>query len=132
MNAPPRKAPTDRQRPSTARRVTRSTERAQEEQDKRGLCIHIDGADHTVVFSDVTPQVARQVRSVTGMGFMQIVAGIAASPDVDLIAAFLWVEKLLAGEKVTLQSIDVDYDAVFADDFDISDPEDDEVTGPEA
>ena len=86
-----------------------------------------------VRFGDVTPDIARQLRQNTGMGFMQIIA-IAVSPDVDLLAAFIWVSRLIDGERIPLNKIEVDYNAVFADDFDISDAidGDDEVTGPEA
>lgn len=120
-------------RPSTARKVTRKTEEKRDAANDAGLRITIAGESHTVRFGDVTPAIARQLRSEVGLGFMQLITEIAKAPEVDLLAAFVWTSKLVNGERVPLSSIDISYDDVFADDFDMGDAnDDDEVTGPEA
>lgn len=117
---------------SPARKVTRKTEEKRDSANDSGLTITVGGESYTVHFGDVTPQIARQLRAETGLGFMALLAEISKAPEVDVVAAFIWVAKLVNGERVPLKSIDVAYEDIFDDDFDVADADADEVTGPEA
>ncbi len=119
-------------RPSPARKVTRKTEEKRDAQNDAGLKITVAGESYSVHFGDITPTIARRLRAELGCGFMQLVKELASAPEVDIVAGFIWVCKLVAGENVPLSSVEVSYSDIFADDFDMADANEDEVTGPEA
>lgn len=109
-------------RPSTARKVTRKTEESRESALDQGLRISMDGEVFEVRIGDITPTMARELRSKVGFGPMQLVAQCAADPDVDLLSAFVWLARRIAGELVRFEDVEVTYAQLLSDGFDVSAP----------
>lgn len=120
-------------RPSAARKHTRSTDAKRTDALEQGLRITIDGEAYTVRLGDVTSTMTRELRRATGMSFNQVMNLVQTDPDSDVIAAFIWVARRIAGEKVDVDDVVVTYTQLLDDGFDVSLPgareEDD---GPEA
>lgn len=119
-------------RPSTARKVTRSSEKAREAALDSGLRITIDGDDFDVRLGDVTSSMARELRNNTGMGPLQLINATAVSPDVDLLSAFVWLARRQRGEFVAFEAVEVTYGQMLSDGFDVGFPEVEAETDPEA
>lgn len=120
-------------RPSAARKHTRSTDAKRTDALEQGLRITIDGEAYTVRLGDVTSTMTRELRRATGMSFNQVMNLVQTDPDSDVIAAFIWVARRIAGEKVDVDDVVVTYTQLLDDGFDVALPgareEDD---GPEA
>ncbi len=109
-------------RPTTARKVTRKTEESRESALDQGLRISMDGEVFEVRIGDITPTMARELRSKIGFGPMQLVGQLAADPDVDLLSAFVWLARRIAGELVRFEDVEVTYAQLLSDGFDVSTP----------
>lgn len=122
---------TETKRPTTARKVTRSSEAAREAELNRGLRITLDGEVFDVRVGDITSPMAREVRANLGFGPMQLINQCAADPDIDLISAFVWLARRIKGEMVRFADVEVDYAQLLSDGFDIDVPGNEE-PDPEA
>lgn len=109
-------------RPSTARKVTRKTEENRESALDQGLRINLDGEVFDVRLGDITSPMARELRAKIGCGPMQLVAQLATDPDVDLLSAFVWLARRIAGEMVRFEDVEVTYAQLLSDGFDVSTP----------
>ena len=96
-------------RPSAARKQTRSTEANRENELERGIRINLDGEVHEVRVGDVTSTLARELRRASGMSFQTLMREVTADPDLDSIAAFVWLARRMAGETVELDDVLVTY-----------------------
>lgn len=96
-------------RPSAARKQTRSTEASRENELERGIRINLDGEVHEVRVGDVTSTLARELRRASGMSFQTLMREVTADPDLDSIAAFVWLARRMAGETVDLDDVLVTY-----------------------
>lgn len=117
-------------RPSTARKVTRTSEANRNAALDSGLRITMDGENFDVRLGDVTPAMARDLRNHTGMGPLQLINATAIAPDVDLLSAFVWLARRQRGEFVAFESVEVSYKQMLSDGFDVGFPEAEE--SPEA
>lgn len=122
---------TDAKRPTTARKVTRSSEAKRESALDQGLRITLEGEVHEVRVGDITSAMAREVRANLGFGPMQLIRQCAADPDIDLISAFVWLARRIKGEMVRFSDVEVDYAQLLSDGFDVDVPGDEE-PDPEA
>lgn len=111
------------QRPSTARKVTRTTEAKRESDLDNGLRISIEGEPYEVRIGDITSTLARELRAKVGFGPMQLIRQCAIDPDVDLLSAFVWLARRIAGELVRFEDVEVTYAQLLSDGFDVSVPE---------
>lgn len=122
-------------RPSLDRTHTKTSEKARKETLDTGLRITVDGRTYEARLGEVTPPIARNLRRETGMGFMDLLAAMQRSPDIDLIAAFVWVARMIRGEFLPIEVVeaDIDYSTLLADGFDVdvAGPESVDVTDPE-
>lgn len=109
-------------RPTTARKVTRKTEESRESALDHGLRITMEGEDFEVRVGDITPTMARELRSNIGCGPMQLIRQCAIDPDVDLLSAFVWLARRIAGELVRFEDVEVTYAQLLSDGFDVSTP----------
>lgn len=109
-------------RPSAARRHTRTTEENRDAELDRGYRLTIDGEVYEARVGDVTPQIARELRANTNMGFMRLLAALSIDPDVDLLSAAVWVARRVRGEFVDFDDVEVSYRQILADGFDIEEP----------
>jgi hypothetical protein len=118
-------------RPTTARKVTRTTEENRDAELDRGLRVTIDGEAYEVRVGDITSTLARELRSKLGFGPMQLINQCAVDPDVDLLSAIVWLARRIAGELVRFEDVEVTYAQLLSDGFDIDLPGDSE-PDPEA
>lgn len=118
-------------RPTTARKVTRTSETNRESALDQGLRITMEGDVFEVRVGDITPSLARELRQHIGCGPMQLIRQCAVDPDVDLISAFAWLARRIAGELVRFEDVEVTYAQLLADGFDVATPGDAE-PDPEA
>jgi hypothetical protein len=121
-------------RPTTARKVTRKTEEKRQSGLDEGLRLTIDGAEYVVRAGDLTALDSRELRRQVGFSFTGLLGAFQSAPDIDLIAAVVWLARRIRGE-VTLSYDDVagemGYDVLDhiefaeagAEDVDAADPE---------
>lgn len=122
-------------RPSLARKHTRSSEDKRTAQLDTGLRITVEGDVFEVRIGDVTPELARELRALTGMSFMRLLSLCGEDPDVDVLTAFEWLARRVRGEDVELSQIQFTYADLMSDEFDIAEAgaeSEDEANNPEA
>lgn len=113
-------------RPPLARKHTRTTEAARKAALEAGIRMTIDGESYTVRMGDGTPAIARTLRRYTGMGFNSFLSALASDPDTDLVSAFVWVARTVAGERLDFEDVQVTFAQMLGDDFDVED-----ISGPD-
>lgn len=106
-------------RPSLARKHTRSSEQSRNDALNAGLRITIDGEHYEARLRDVPPSLARELRRESGMGFIELMKEISREPDADLLSAFVWVARRLRGEFVAFDEVEVTYEQILSDSFDV-------------
>lgn len=109
-------------RPGTTRKVTRTTEANREDALDQGLRITMEDEVFEVRVGDVTSAMAREVRQHIGCGPMQLIRQCAVDPDIDLISAFVWLARRIAGEVVRFDDVEVTYAQLLSDGFDVDTP----------
>jgi hypothetical protein len=111
-------------RPSAAPKVTTSSEKNREEALDQGLRITLDDETFEVRVGDITSALARELRSQIGFGPMQLIRQCAVDPDVDLLSAFVWLARRIAGDLVRFEDVEVTYAQLLSDGFDVATPGD--------
>lgn len=108
-------------RPTAARKVTTKTEANRAAALDEGVRFKLDDGGEWYVLrpSDVTPEVAREVRRVTGRSFMRLMGDIAIDPDIDVLAEGVWAARRIKGEQVELSEVQVTYQMLLSDGFEI-------------
>lgn len=101
-------------RPPLQRKHTRKTEESRQAALDTGLRIVADGEVYEVRLGDITPSIAREVRREFNMGPQRFLATMAADPDVDLLAGFMWLARRIRGEYADLETVmeDVGYNTM--------------------
>lgn len=87
-------------RPSTARKVTRKTEGKRDEALNEGVSISWDGKVYTVRAGDLTGLDSAALRRECGYSFAGLLKALNKDPDIDLIAALVWLSRRIDGEKL--------------------------------
>lgn len=113
-------------RPANVRKVTTKTEANRREALDAGLRFKYDGEWLYLRAADVSSELAREFRKVTGHSFRWLMETIAEDFDIDLLTDAVWVAKRIRGDEVEVDEIRVDYALIASDDFDI------EEAGPRA
>lgn len=113
------------QRPSIARKHTRKSDESQQKALDEGMRITLSDDVYEVRLGDITPSIAREVRREFGMGPQRFLATMAADPDVDLLAGFMWLARRIRGEYVELEAVmeDVGYKTLLENDIEFGSPE---------
>lgn len=115
------------QRPSIQRKHTRKTDANRTAALDAGMVVTVDGEKYEVRVGDVTPAIAREVRRNFGMGVQSLLREMARDPDLDVLAGFMWIARLIRGEQVDLEEVEenLDYSALTDEDFSaaIAEPE---------
>jgi len=122
---------TTAKRPNLNRKVTPKSEAKRDEALNQGLSLTVDGRVYTVRAGDLTGMDAAALRREVGMSFMGLMKAMQSDPDVDLIAALMWLSRRIEGEKLlsyeeVAQEVgyDVDIDLVDAEEpEEAADPE---------
>lgn len=107
MTTPSKKAASTR--PSTARKVTRKTEERRRAPLEEGVRFTIDDESYVLRLGDVTPKIARRFRATLGFSFNTGWQLLQQDTDIDLIAAMVWVARLVAGEDIGIDDVDLSY-----------------------
>lgn len=67
--------------------------------------IEFDGQTYVVRQSDMTGQDARALRQEVGLSFQGLLKQMQTDPDIDLVAAFIWLARRIKGDIVTYDAI---------------------------
>lgn len=106
-------------RPSLNRKHTRASDTNREEALDAGVQLTIDGIEYVARVGDVTSEIARELRAATGMGFLKLIDLVTEDPDIDIIAALVWIARRIKGERIAYVDVSVTYAQMLSDDFDV-------------
>ena len=124
------KAPASR--PSTRRKVTRSSQAARKKALNEKLSIRVNGTVHTLRVGDMTALDDHALRTQYGMPFEGMVQAMAAGDRaLDLMAAIIWMARRTNGEEL-LTYAEVAAEIGFDGDIRDVDPNEPEDDSPEA
>lgn len=117
-------------RPSTARKVTRKTEEKRDEALDQGVSITVDGRAYTVRAGDLTGLDSSALRRECGYSFAGLMREMRRDPDIDLVAAVMWLARRIEGEQM-LSYDDVAGEVGYGIDLEVKDaePEDESPEG---
>lgn len=95
------------QRPTTARKPTRTTKAKAESALDSGLKITLDGEDYIVREGDLTDRLERELREEYGGSWEAFKRELGTDPGLDTIGTFIWLARRVAGEKVTRDDVEL-------------------------
>lgn len=101
------------QRAKVGGKVTRKTEEKRQAELDLGLTVNVNGEDYTVRQGDLTSMDTMALRRETGFSFRGLIEAFQRDPDIDLIAALVWLARRIAGERLlSFEDVarDIDYD----------------------
>lgn len=87
-------------RPALAKKRTTKTEANRDAALNEGITVNLDGVDYTVRMGDLSSVDTMALRRATGFSFMGLMRAASADPDIDLIAALVWLSRRVDGEKL--------------------------------
>lgn len=92
--------PSTNTRPSLARRVTpKDRQKRAEAVAGEGVAITVDGVKYVVREGDLSAADVAAMRREVGLSFMGVLKAAKADPDVDIIAAVVWLARRVEGER---------------------------------
>ena len=121
-------------RPTLQKRTTRATETARKAELDAGIAVMVDGTRYAVRMGDLTSMDAANLRRATGFSFRGLMMAASKDPDIDIVAAIVWLSRRIDGElMLDYETVaqEIGYDA----EVDLADVGDDDTTGddlPEA
>lgn len=86
-------------RPSVQRKHTRASEAKREDRMDLGVSLTVDGTEYVVREGDMTALDTMMLRRETGLSFVEILINLNRSPDIDLVAALVWLARRQRGEQ---------------------------------
>lgn len=101
-------------RPNLQRKHTRTTQAKKQAQQDQGVSITLDGRTYTVMAGDLNALDARALRQALGHGLPKLIELLSTDPDIDLVAAVIWLARRIDGERgLTFDEVaeEIDYDA---------------------
>ena len=101
------------QRPALQRKHTRTTETKRNDELDQGLTVSVDGKQYSVRAGDLTSMDTMALRRETGFSFIGLMRAVQTDPDIDLIAALVWLSRRIDGERMlSYESVasEIDYD----------------------
>jgi hypothetical protein len=107
------------QRPTAARKHTRTTKAKREDELNAGLKVILDGETYVVRQGDMTSRIERELRREYGGSFESLKRELGNDPGSDSIATFIWLARRVAGEHVTLDDVEVSYADILDGDLDV-------------
>lgn len=85
-------------RPPLARKHTPRTKKKADDAMNVGLTISVDGVEYTVRQGDMSSMDTMALRRETGFSFMGLLRAFQSDPDIDLVAALVWLARRIDGE----------------------------------
>lgn len=107
-------------RPNLARKVTPKDEAARTSALDQGIRMNLGGEDFEVRIGDMTAPLARELRQNYGGSFNKLQDELALDPDIDSIAAFVWLARRMRSEVVGFDDVAVSYSQMLEDGFEIT------------
>jgi hypothetical protein len=86
-------------RPSVQRKHTRASEQKRADALDEGIRIVLAGTAYEVRAGDLTAMDSLACRQQTGMPFAGILEAFGTAPDIDLVAAVMWLARRVKGER---------------------------------
>lgn len=87
-------------RPSLARKVTPADRQRKHDQVAgRALSVTVDGVGYVVREGDLSAADSAALRREMGMSFAGVLRAAATDPDIDLVAAIVWLARRAEGER---------------------------------
>ena len=86
-------------RPSVQRKHSKASEAKREENLNLGVVIRVDGVEYVVREGDLTAIDTMALRKETGFSFVDLLLNLGKHPDIDLIAALVWLARRIKGER---------------------------------
>jgi hypothetical protein len=77
----------------------------QQNDDGLGMKIELDGRTYLVRENDLTPRDIRALRQETGFSWAGLGRELEKDPDIDLIAALVWMARRLDGEVISYDDV---------------------------
>ena len=96
-------------RPPLNRKHTRKTEENRKAALEEGVKISYEGEEYVVKLGDISAQVARRFRRDVGCSVQAAMNELSTDPDIDSVAALVWLARLLRGEDVELDDVAMTY-----------------------
>lgn len=125
MNAPAKK--TAARRPSLAKKPTRAGKDKQDSVLNDGVRLVVGDVVWQVTAGDMNGLHARELRRQVGITFPGLMAVLQSEYfDVDMVAALIWLRRLIDGEDVTYTQVASETGYEVLDDFSLGGPEDDD------
>lgn len=109
-------------RPSLERRDTRKSKKARQDELDMGVSVNVDGTVYTVTQGEMTSQLVMHLRRETGYSFRGLLVAAAKDPDIDVVAALVWLARRQSGE-LLLSFDEVAEDIGYDSDIDLVEPE---------
>lgn len=109
-------------RPPLQRKQTRSSESARKAELDVGLTITVDKESYTVRQGDLTSMDIANLRRETGYSFRGLMMAASRDPDIDIIAALVWLARRIRGEQL-LSYEDVANEIGYDVDVELREPE---------
>lgn len=103
-------------------KTSRSTTEKQDAALDEGIRMTLDGEVYELRVGDVTSTLTRELRARSGMSFNRLMETVTTDPDTDVIAAFIWLARRVAGEDVAFDDVTITYRQLLEDGFDIEAP----------
>lgn len=88
----------------------------------QGIKVTWNGVDYAVCLGDLSSLDTQALRREVGLSFLGIIKALNADPDIDLIAAIIWLRRRINGE-VTLSYNEVAGQIDYNTDIDIAEHE---------
>jgi hypothetical protein len=107
------------QRPTAARKHTRTTKANREDELNAGLQITLDGKAYVVRQGDMTSRIERELRREYGGSYEALKRELGTDPGADSIAVFIWLAQRVAGEQVSLDDVELTYADMLEGDLDV-------------
>lgn len=107
-------------RPNLARKVTPKDEANRTSALDQGIRMNLGGEDFEVRIGDMTAPLARELRQNYGGSFNKLQDELALDPDIDSIAAFVWLARRMRSEVVGFDDVAVSYSQMLEDGFEIT------------
>lgn len=106
-----------------------SSEKKRNEGLDQGLTITVDGTSYTLRQGDMSAMDTMALRRETGFSFRALMVAFEGDPDVDLVAAVVWLSRRTNGGEQMLSYAEVARDIGYDVEIDVAEPEDDAEPG---
>lgn len=117
------------QRPSLQKKQTARGKADRRAADDAGLSMTVDGRVYTVTQGDLSALDVAMLRRETGLSFRGLLTGLMRDGDIDLVAVFVWLARVVVEEERGLLFEQVAAEIGYDVELDIAEPDQDALSG---